>query len=284
MRATLRLSSPAWLASPSSTSSIASPASDGIAVQQRPDRDSGQVIGAHLRQRPAIAADGRAHPVTDHGLGHGHVAVSLKGGLPPCSHVFPTVWSNKVEFGAARQAPHRLYTDRAPDIARRHRHRLDDRVDLDPGRQAQRGRRAAGDTRQNAPRRGVERHHHAGTLPSRTRSIRPGRMLSADKALGPRPRQDHVLRGDPDAHHLPPALAEPRQEQRVHRRRRVRSGRPRDAAPRAPPEAHPHPGPSGVMSGSPSTSAAGPLRNDAPVLQHDDRGGEPRDLGAEWLT
>ena len=69
MRATLRLSSPAWLAQPSSTSSMACGVDPG-ASHQRADDDRRQVVGAHLGQRAAVPADRRPQRVDDEDLAH----------------------------------------------------------------------------------------------------------------------------------------------------------------------------------------------------------------------
>src|SRR5712671_6052658 len=53
MRATLRLSSPAW-----------------FAPNERPDRHCREIIGAHLGEDAAIAADRRSHRVADEGVAH----------------------------------------------------------------------------------------------------------------------------------------------------------------------------------------------------------------------
>ena len=71
MRATLRLSSPAWLAQPKITSSTASQSTDGIARHQRAGADGGEVVGADVVQGAAVAADRRADGVADIGVGHG---------------------------------------------------------------------------------------------------------------------------------------------------------------------------------------------------------------------
>ena len=51
MRATLRLSSPAWFAQPSHTSSI-SPGGHAGALDGGANRDRGEVVGAHAREPP----------------------------------------------------------------------------------------------------------------------------------------------------------------------------------------------------------------------------------------
>ena len=57
MRATLRLSSPAWLAQPKNTSSSCGPVEIGMLRHQRLDRHGGQIVGAHLGERTAETAD-----------------------------------------------------------------------------------------------------------------------------------------------------------------------------------------------------------------------------------
>ena len=46
------------------------PVDAGIALDQRPDRDCGEVVGADARQRAAVAADRRPDCVADIGFGH----------------------------------------------------------------------------------------------------------------------------------------------------------------------------------------------------------------------
>ena len=70
MRATSRLSSPAPLALPNRTSSIRSGSSAGRAVDERAHDVRGEVVGAHARQRAAVAAERRAHRVVDVGGAH----------------------------------------------------------------------------------------------------------------------------------------------------------------------------------------------------------------------
>ena len=70
MRATLRLSSPAWLAQPRITSSIRSAGRAG-AVEQAADGRRGEIVGPDLGQRAAGAADRGADGVEDVGVGHG---------------------------------------------------------------------------------------------------------------------------------------------------------------------------------------------------------------------
>ena len=70
MRATLRLSSPAWLAQPKITSSTASQSTPALSLHQRLQRDGAKIVGAHRRQRAAEAADRGADIVADEGFGH----------------------------------------------------------------------------------------------------------------------------------------------------------------------------------------------------------------------
>src|SRR3712207_9260117 len=42
----------------------------GVAVDQRLDRDRGEVVRSHVREASAVAADRRAHCVADEGFGH----------------------------------------------------------------------------------------------------------------------------------------------------------------------------------------------------------------------
>ena len=77
MRATLRLSSPAWLAQPKITSSTASQSTLGVALHQRLQRDRAEIVGADRRQRAAEAADRRADIVADEGFGASHAASLL---------------------------------------------------------------------------------------------------------------------------------------------------------------------------------------------------------------
>ena len=70
MRATLRLSSPAWLAQPRITSSILSAGSEARSSRPR-IAAGGEVVGADLGERAAGAADRGADGVEDVGVGHG---------------------------------------------------------------------------------------------------------------------------------------------------------------------------------------------------------------------
>ena len=47
------------------------PVEAGIALDQHADRVGGEVVGADVAQRPAVAADRRADGVADEGVGHG---------------------------------------------------------------------------------------------------------------------------------------------------------------------------------------------------------------------
>ena len=82
MRATLRLSSPAWLAQPKMTSSTRRPVDVRVALHQRPDRNGGEVVGAHRCERAAVAADRRADGVADEGFAHGFRPSPSTGGRP----------------------------------------------------------------------------------------------------------------------------------------------------------------------------------------------------------
>ena len=64
MRATLRLSSPAWFAQPKYTSSIAA-GIDARPLDRGRDRDRGEVVGPDARERAAVAADRRPHAGED---------------------------------------------------------------------------------------------------------------------------------------------------------------------------------------------------------------------------
>ena len=69
MRATFRLSSPAWLAQPSQTSSI-SPAATPDALDGRSDRRRRKIVRPHPCERAAVAADRSANGGEDHRPGH----------------------------------------------------------------------------------------------------------------------------------------------------------------------------------------------------------------------
>ena len=64
MRATLRLSSPAWFAQPKITSSIRSA---GILVlrDQRRDHLAAEIVGAHAGEPAAVATERRANTVDE---------------------------------------------------------------------------------------------------------------------------------------------------------------------------------------------------------------------------
>ena len=68
MRATLRLSSPAWLAQPRITSSSARPVHAREALHERGDRDRREVVGPHGREGAAVAAEGRPDGGADQGV------------------------------------------------------------------------------------------------------------------------------------------------------------------------------------------------------------------------
>ena len=75
IRATLRLSSPAWLAQPRITSSISAGSIAG-AVDDGPDRGGGEVVGADPGERAAVAPDRRSDGLDDPGLAQGSVEVA----------------------------------------------------------------------------------------------------------------------------------------------------------------------------------------------------------------
>ena len=81
IRATLRLSSPAWFAQPRITSSTSAGVDPGP-VDDRADDDGGEVVGADGRERAAVAPDRGADGVDDPGLAEGSVEVS--GHAPDC--------------------------------------------------------------------------------------------------------------------------------------------------------------------------------------------------------
>ena len=64
MRATLRLSSPAWLAQPKNTSSMPAGSAPARRTTSR-DHDRAQIVGPHLGQRAAEPPDRRPHRVDD---------------------------------------------------------------------------------------------------------------------------------------------------------------------------------------------------------------------------
>ena len=72
MRATLRLSSPAWLAQPSTTSSMAAASSRGLRASNAAQRNGGEIIGADCGKRAAVAAEGCADGVANESCGHGY--------------------------------------------------------------------------------------------------------------------------------------------------------------------------------------------------------------------
>ena len=71
MRATFRLSSPAWFAAPRMTSSMSAAASWMPARRTASATTSGgQVVGTDARERAAVASDGGAGAAHEEGLGH----------------------------------------------------------------------------------------------------------------------------------------------------------------------------------------------------------------------
>ena len=69
MRATLRLSSPAWLAQPS-THVLDVLRRHAGALEQRAQRVGREVVGADGREPAAVAAERRPHRVDDQRVGH----------------------------------------------------------------------------------------------------------------------------------------------------------------------------------------------------------------------
>ena len=80
-RATLRLSSPAWLAHPSQTSSISS-GRDAGPLDGGGDGDGGEVVGPHLGEPAAVASDGRPHRGEDHRATHPAPSASSSSKTP----------------------------------------------------------------------------------------------------------------------------------------------------------------------------------------------------------
>ena len=80
IRATLRLSSPAWLAQPMTTSSTADQSTCGMPGRQGAQRVRGQVVRADGRQGSAVAADRRADAVDEEGLAHVWCSVQVDQG------------------------------------------------------------------------------------------------------------------------------------------------------------------------------------------------------------
>ena len=70
MRATLRLSSPAWLAQPKITSSTASQSTPALRAISARSGIGAEFVGPHRGQRAAIAADRRANVVADERFDH----------------------------------------------------------------------------------------------------------------------------------------------------------------------------------------------------------------------
>ena len=96
MRATLRLSSPAWLAAPKMTSSTASwgtPARSSAA----PSDERGEVVGSDVGERAAIAPEGRADAADEKGIGHAERSkrsVSRERTATISSSLIPCSWSS----------------------------------------------------------------------------------------------------------------------------------------------------------------------------------------------
>ena len=70
IRATLRLSSPAWLAQPSTTSSM-SAGVDARSIDDRTDDERRKVVGSNGGQRAAVAAHGGPHGLDEPSLADG---------------------------------------------------------------------------------------------------------------------------------------------------------------------------------------------------------------------
>ena len=75
IRATLRLSSPAWLAQPRMTSSTRAGIDAGALDDRAQDR-GGEVVRPDARERAAVATDGRADRLDDPGFAERAVRVS----------------------------------------------------------------------------------------------------------------------------------------------------------------------------------------------------------------
>ena len=71
MRATSRLSSPAWLAVAETTSSMRAGSSVGRPVDEGSHHRGGQVVGPHPREGAAVPPDRSPHRVDDEDVG-GH--------------------------------------------------------------------------------------------------------------------------------------------------------------------------------------------------------------------
>ena len=92
-------SSPAWLAQPTTTSSILA-GSNGLLLDDRRDHRGQHVVGPHPGERAGMAAEGRAQPVIDIGVEHGGflLAASPRAGRPLSS---PAIGSrDSVNFGS----------------------------------------------------------------------------------------------------------------------------------------------------------------------------------------
>ena len=91
MRATLRLSSPAWLVHPKITSSMPAGSRPFRSTSARitPGR---QVVRAHRRERAAVPSNGGAHGVDDDRPSHASTALHRSAALiqPPASSVSAT--------------------------------------------------------------------------------------------------------------------------------------------------------------------------------------------------
>ena len=96
MRATLRLSSPAWLAAPKMTSSTAS-WGDAGALERGAEDERGEVVGARVGEGAAIAPEGRADAADEKGIGHAERSkrsVSRERTATISSSLIPCSWSS----------------------------------------------------------------------------------------------------------------------------------------------------------------------------------------------
>ncbi len=82
MRATSRLSSPAWLAQPKTTSSTASQSTAAWRAISAFERDRAEIVGANGGERAAEAADRRADEVADEGFGHLQSSGTARSAMP----------------------------------------------------------------------------------------------------------------------------------------------------------------------------------------------------------
>ena len=80
MRATLRLSSPAWLAQPSTTSSTAAGSSPALRFSSAASGMAARSSARTRGERTAVAPDGSTHRIADEGLLHARMIA--KSGVP----------------------------------------------------------------------------------------------------------------------------------------------------------------------------------------------------------